>query len=1362
IAHRRPFTSSFRLLFLIRTYPSHAQICNDTIGNFTSSSPYAKNRVAVLGTLASNVAAHDGFYATSTGENTDTIYAITFCRGDSSADTCASCVSSAVQDLVVKCPNQKVAFSWGTGDPPCFLRYSDTPVYGILQTSPTYEMANIAKHIAVDQEQFDAVWGNLTHGLVNKAADGSSRLKYVTGQADLPDNETVYSLLQCSPDLLPNDCGSCLNEAINDYYKCCRGWQGGYVYKPSCIFRWELHKFFESSPSPPSSSPPHLAAPPTPGGKITKGTLAAITASVAVLVMLLFIGGCYLRRRPAEKKYEAVQEGSGVSEITSLKSLQFDWDTLVAATDNFSQENKLGRGGFGVVYQGRFPNGQEIAVKRLSQTSGQGVQEFKNEIVLVAKLQHRNLVRLLGFCLEGEEKLLVYEYVPNKSLDYFVFDPEKSKQLDWPRRYNIISGIARGMLYLHEDSRLRIIHRDLKASNVLLDNDMNPKISDFGMARIFGVDQTNANTRRIVGTYGYMSPEYAMHGQFSQKSDVYSFGVLLLEIICGKRNDYYYQSDGGETLASHAWKHWRDDSPLEILDPALGESYSRIQVLRCIHIGFLCVQEDPANRPTMANIVLALSSQTLSLQLPREPAFFLQSWREPPNNIIPNDQRDDQITSGSAHLSANGGSITEVTLDEAHELFSLSPDNLRLCVKQKPFKSPKSPNPNMTRASSSLYFLIFPILLIRTSAHHMEICNNAEGNFALNSTYAKSRDAILGSLSANVSAHAEFCNTSMGQNPNTVYALAFCVGNTSASICETCVSSVAHDLVEWCPIQKAAFSWGTGEEPCFVRYSNTPFYGVLQTQPTRLLENTDNVTISPKMWWNLTQGVVNATGPSKLKFATGQADLPDNRTIFSTLQCSPDLSANDCRSCLDEALDFYDRFSPGRQASGVYTPSCIFRWYLELNPSPLSSSSPPTATPPAPGGNIHKGTLAATVVSVAVFVMLLFIGCRCLWGKRAQEKHEAVQEECGVTEITSFKSLQFDWDTLLSATNNFSQENKLGQGGFGEVYQGKLPSGQDIAVKRLSKCSGQGGGEFKNEIVLVAKLQHRNLVRLLGFCLEGEEKLLVYEFVPNKSLDYFVFDPEKGKQLDWQTRYKIILGIARGMLYLHEDSRLRVIHRDLKASNILLDNGMSPKISDFGMARIFGVDQSDASTGRIVGTYGYMSPEYAMHGQFSQKSDVYSFGVLLLEIICGKRNNHYFHSDGGEDLASYAWKHWQCDAPLEILDPALRESCSSSQVLRCIHVGFLCVQEDPANRPTMLDIVLALSGQTLSLPVPREPAFFLQTELPNYKKGDDPGYDQFTSGSAPFSVNAVSVTEVTLVEAHEHICSRHDFVCFSS
>uniref|UniRef100_A0ABL6UV73 Protein kinase domain-containing protein n=1 Tax=Cannabis sativa TaxID=3483 RepID=A0ABL6UV73_CANSA len=211
--------------------------------------------------------------------------------------------------------------------------------------------------------------------------------------------------------------------------------------------------------------------------------------------MLLFIlGFCFITKR-AKKKYTLAKDGD---DITTPESLQFDLATIEAATNKFSA--KLGEGGFGEVYKGKLPNGQEIAVKRLSKGSGQGTEEFKNEVVVLAKLQHRNLVRLLGFCLEGKETLLVYEFVPNKSLDYFLFDTDRQGELTWQLRYKIIGGIARGILYLHEDSQLRIIHRDLKASNILLDAEMNSKISDFGMARMFDVDQTRGNTNRIVGT----------------------------------------------------------------------------------------------------------------------------------------------------------------------------------------------------------------------------------------------------------------------------------------------------------------------------------------------------------------------------------------------------------------------------------------------------------------------------------------------------------------------------------------------------------------------------------------------------------------------------------------------------------------------------------------------------------------------------------------------------------------------------------------------------------------------------------------------------------------------------------------------
>ncbi|CAN4103416.1 unnamed protein product [Withania somnifera] len=297
----------------------------------------------------------------------------------------------------------------------------------------------------------------------------------------------------------------------------------------------------------------------------------------------------------------------------------FSLNSILVATDNFSNAAKLGQGGFGPVYKAKFLEGAHLAVKRLSNHSGQGVEEFKTEVMLIAKLQHRNLVRLIGYCVEANEKILLYEYMANKSLDTFVFDHTLCRLLDWRIRFEIILDIARGLLYLHQDSRLRIIHRDLKTSNILLDEEMNAKISDFGLARIIEGKSTEANTNRVVGTYGYMSPEYALEGLFSIKSDVFSYGVVVLEIVSGKRNMEFFDDIN---LTGYVWKLWMKDRALDIMDQAIVNLHEEKEVIKCINVALLCVQEDPGDRPTMSNVVLMLGGESMTLPRPNQPHFI--------------------------------------------------------------------------------------------------------------------------------------------------------------------------------------------------------------------------------------------------------------------------------------------------------------------------------------------------------------------------------------------------------------------------------------------------------------------------------------------------------------------------------------------------------------------------------------------------------------------------------------------------------------------------------------------------------------------------------------------------------------------
>ncbi|XP_055960390.1 G-type lectin S-receptor-like serine/threonine-protein kinase At4g27290 [Mercurialis annua] len=1032
--------------------------------------------------------------------------------------------------------------------------------------------------------------------------------------------------------------------------------------------------------------------------------------------------------RPANSNQDGKPD-DGDEEMDQLPMYEFV--IILSATNNFSIENKIGEGGFGAVYMGELATGQQVAVKRLSKDSGQGIKEFKNEVIFISKLQHRNLVRLLGCCIHGDERMLVYEYLPKRSLDFCLFDQTRGTSLTWQTRFNIIVGVARGLLYLHRDSRLRIIHRDLKASNILLDDEMNPKISDFGLARTFGGDQNEVNTSRVFGTYGYMSPEYVIDGLFSVKSDVFSFGVLVLEIVSGKKNRGFYHPEHDLNLLGHAWRLWIEDKPTKLMDSLMEQPVDIPELVKCIHVGLLCVQQRPEDRPTMASVVMMLDNENPTLPEPKQPGYYTERFFTDTDSSSTNvkSHTRNQVTvtllQGRPRSSMKVYSFflicfpiltllksyyaidiltpnrtltdTGQTLDSSGGSFRLgffSPWNSNNRYVGIWFKNvPKQTvvwvaNRNNPLSDSS------GILRITVAGTIQMLNNQSDIPIWSSDLVTASNNPILQLLNTgnlvmrNGSNGGNYLWQSFDQPCDTLIPgmkLGWNLENNQSwnlnswkSLQDPSNGDFTYQLDPLGLPQIVLYRKGLG-----ITYRSGPWDGVrfggghpFQENaafiPMFVLKrpivyysytNNDNTTFSrfvvnqsgliqhliwnerrmewakivnlqndkcdeynvcgpngfcnankpcrcpkgfmpkvPQDWNELdTSGgcvrrtFLNCSGSVGFKKFSG-IKLPDSSQFFidknisTSLECEAACMKNcsctayartefsGCVAWFGDLLDIRE-YSVGGQVL-----------YIKLDASDLDPSS---------------GRTAVTILVPIVAGVLLLIAVICVAVKKRntkikegnsmlknREKKILLQCKCycNLYLCTTGKPDEGDEDMdqlpmyefviILSATNNFSVENKIGVGGFGAVYKGELATGQQVAVKRLSKDSGQGVKEFKNEVIFISKLQHRNLVRLLGCCIHGDERMLVYEYLPKRSLDVCLFDQTRGTSLTWQTRFNIIVGVARGLLYLHRDSRLRIIHRDLKASNILLDDEMNPKISDFGWARTFRADQNEVHTSR--------------------------------------------------------------------------------------------------------------------------------------------------------------------------------------
>ncbi|XP_048606971.1 putative cysteine-rich receptor-like protein kinase 39 isoform X4 [Brassica napus] len=577
------------------------------------------------------------------------------------------------------------------------------------------------------------------------------------------------------------------------------------------------------------------------------------------------------------------------------------------------------------------------------------------------------------------------------------------------------------------------------------------------------------------------------------------------------------------------------------------------------------------------------------------------------------------------------------------------------------------------------------IILASSLLFVLEVVNGAKcfGSLAGNSSYAQNRRDLFSTLANKVVTNGGFYNASLGQYPNTVYALGFCEKYYEQKACLRCLESLALDTETSCGNITKSFVWSSDDEDrfwCLVRSSNQPF-GNLELIPPLIEADPDHIEPSKDMTLFMQQweSAVNKTLETATQANTSSvhkyysaihAHFTEFPNVNMAMQCTPDITSQDCKQCLGDCVEYFREQFRGRAGGMASFPSCLFRWdnvtSMPALPRPPAQEKRPSSIPEKKGRCTHREII--TTIVVATFInLLVFVGFYKVNARRRKLNN-------GINQYSDSDGqfmLPYDLGTILSATADFSPENKLGQGGFGTVYKGILLNGKEIAVKRLTR--GSEG---------------------------GDEKILVYEFVPNSSLDRFIFDEEKRSLLTWEVRLKIIEGVARGLVYLHEDSQLKIIHRDLKAGNILLDAEMNPKVADFGTARLFDTDETRDETKRIAGTRGYMAPEYLNYGQISAKSDVYSFGVVLLEMISGQRNNSF----EGEGIAAFARKRWAEGRPEVIIDPLLGEK-PSNKIIKLIQTGLLCVQQNATKRPTMSTVIVWLGSEsTITIHSTKTPA----------------------------------------------------------
>ncbi|XP_015965072.1 cysteine-rich receptor-like protein kinase 3 [Arachis duranensis] len=572
------------------------------------------------------------FAALHKGSQNATVYAFSECMKDLSKPDCDVCFSESKTKILRCSPFQRGTIGGRLFLDGCYMRYDHKNFFNDSSVSGEDKTVCGTKDFGGDRSVYKANAMELVRNLSLEAQKKNNVWFFHAGSVNHR-NVSVYGLAQCWKFVNESGCKTCLDEAVTRIESCASK-EEGRVLSVGCYLRYSNDKFYNDNSSNvvvPFGKQGHSNLP-----LIVAASSSSLALLLIVVTVTFFVRMNILKQRRERRKFGALLE------TVNQSKLNMSYEVLEQATNYFNDSNKLGEGGTGSVYKGVLPDGKIVAIKRLSFITTQWADHFFNEVNLISGIQHKNLVKLLGCSITGPESLLVYEYVPNGSLSDHFCVRKKSEGLNWEVRHKILLGTAEGLAYLHEESQMRIIHRDIKLGNVLLDENFTPKIADFGLVRLFPEDNSHLSTT-IAGTLGYMAPEYVILGKLTEKADVYSFGVLAIEIVSGKKIRSIVQNS--ISLLHEVWSLYETKKLCEIVDLSLEGNYPAEEACKLLKIGLLCAQASPELRPSMSQVVKMIKDNNQEqISEPTQPPFLNRCSGEFSRSIL---DAEDSFNAGS-------------------------------------------------------------------------------------------------------------------------------------------------------------------------------------------------------------------------------------------------------------------------------------------------------------------------------------------------------------------------------------------------------------------------------------------------------------------------------------------------------------------------------------------------------------------------------------------------------------------------------------------------------------------------------------------------------------------------------------------